>query len=324
MNQIKDIYTIILIVFVACFALSLNSCSSSMKCEIYGKNGTKIYNADGIYLGRIDGSGKANIKLPRDHRYDLLYAEETDDAPRIPIGLNYDKRGNQEALMGMLATIGAVPTLGISAYAASKYFSYLDVKDQLKLNKRQSSNSDLSQMIYSSSRPVDEIKALPEKQHKHGNKSNKKLTEIPWINKDGCINTIVSVNAESNLDNEPRNLKIGDNLKIAFLFFNADNHNNSYSTSNPIIKISGTLNDGDFNYIIALNNNFKKVDDGYLTTCKNDNSPVKIIQKNASQSALTFSTSYGICLNFLFANDSFETDNDVDYGSLTFQMLQGL
>lgn len=296
--------------------LGLHSCSSVMKCDVYGHPGTKIYKYDGTYVGTINHSGKAELKLSRKQKYDLLYAKESDDSPIIPIGLNYDKRANNEVGLGLLAVIGAPFTIGLSAWQYDQYIKdNEDVKDQLKLCKQQSSNTDLTKLVYSSSNPLDEIKALPVKQHKHGKHGKTKDIAIPWINKDGSITKVTSVESHIALiDEKPRSLSIGEDLRITFSFFEDNSVEESgYTSMDPTIKLSGTLNgDSNFKYRIKLNGLFRKdKDGGYSAKNKENNTVVRIIPKSPSQATLSFDYQM-LSLDLIFDIDSFEEEPDIN------------
>lgn len=315
MRRSRYINNLIQFLIVIFSTFYLNSCSSVLTCEVQGKPGTEIYRLNGNYLGIIDGSGKTKIRLPRNYRHDMIYAKETRNSPIIPIGLNYSKRANMEFLAGTASLIAVPVTFGLSVYGMSKYYDYADVKDLLKLNKQQNSNTDLTKLIYSSPNPIDEIKNLPVRQHKHGKKSNKKNTETSWINKNGSIKKISK--AYVDLIGDKKDIKISDDLKIEFSFFeDFDNKMLDKSYFPPTILFSGTINNEKFNYTINLKETFKEEESGYLAINKKDNSPVKIISLSPDQSLLSFEYQTFL-FNFVFDINSFEAgDNTYDKNSV--------
>lgn len=326
--------------------LGFNSCSSVMKCDIYGKTGTKIYQTNGDWIGTIDNSGKAQIKLSRKKKYDFFYAQESEGSPIIPIGLNYNKRSNQEFLGGLLSIICLPVTVGISVYKCEQYFTQNeDVKDQLKLLKRQNSNTDLSKLIYNSSDPIEEIKALPPKQHKKGKQEkqvkgiNHKNFEIPWINKDGCITKVLACYVGDELGSKSKKYKmnIGEDFKIAFSHFEKDESDvgkddgekdvfSILSFSNPTINFSGTLEGSpDFDFTIELKNIFK--DDGkngYMTRINENDSIVLISRESSSHAGIFFHLDNETNITFIFDVNSFEEEENTITRYDVLNMFQNL
>lgn len=136
----------------------VSSCSSTMKCTVYGSPGTEIYYPNGNYIATIPPMGKCKIKLERS-RTDLLLTRQSEGSPMIPMGLDYNRRKNIWFVETMNALF-IVPTVCLSTLAYLDYVDKGDVACEVALRSRQQVNSDLNNLVTASSNPIDEIRNM--------------------------------------------------------------------------------------------------------------------------------------------------------------------
>lgn len=290
--------------------VSSSGCSSKMKCMVYGKPGTTIYNSFNEKVGQIGSSGSGEVILDRNRRQDLLYARDNETSNIFPIGLDYDKRHNEfrEAMLGIFL----FPTAGLAGIGYLNYLYNDDVFDQLKLRKKQTTNQDLATIIYASSNPVDEIRALKPKEIKSGRtKESKANFSLPWINKEGEITELTTISIITDRGKKPQSF----NGSLRFYYLE-DN-------TNPMIRIKGALQNGsELNYPIALATQFKKDKEGYSAKEKDSNAVIKIVPLKDGSAALSFYMDK-VNVEIAFNSDSFkETKTELE-GADLFELLFG-
>lgn len=288
------------IILTSVILLNTTSCSSVMKCTVYGKPGTTIYMPNGTSLGEINSSGKVKIEIPRQNgRHDLLYAKESSNSPVIPMGLDYDKRNSNELKM-FLACLFIYPTLTISFWSTYNYINdNPDVEDKLKLHKIQNSNTDLAGLIYNSSSPYEEIKALDVKEHKSGNSRNSKASsknlDLSWLDMSGEISDVSSVTITNK----------GKDYQIPFsgtIFYDIETRD-----GRPIITISGVSGKEkqDISFKLNLASQFRKKGDSYVSKEEFDKTEIKIVPDGKGNAILSF-IEEGTEIKFHFDPNSFE------------------
>lgn len=301
--------------FISCFFLSAIiicscGCSSKMRSVIQGRPGTTIYDSFNNKVGYIGESGVGEIELNRRVRHDLLYARENATAPIIPIGLNYDKRHNEFRTTMTLITM--IPTIWITAYCYANYRDNYDANDDLKLNKRQTTNQDLASIIDNSSNPIEEIRSLKPKQKKTSrSKSPKNNFSLLWINKEGEISELKSICIVTTTMNKTQS------FAGSICFYQLDEN------TNPMIKIKGFLENGsELNYPIALIAPFRydKNSNSYVAKDKVNNSDIKISPSDDGTAVLSFYMN-GLNVKITFNPDSFKEDAFIPSKTDLFEML---
>ncbi len=242
-------------------------CSGTMKCVVNGQPGAAIYDSYDNIVGVIGPTGTGEVKLNRAQSHDLLYTMESDTSPKIPLGLNYGRRRNgfRQFMGGLCAPL----TFCYSILATVGYiYNNEDVSDELKLNKRQSSNTDLTSVIQNSSNPIDEIKAYKPKARKGATsiKSNNTSNTLSWINEEGEVSELKSISLATIIEENTQPFT----GTISFYYPDIANDNKLR------IRIQGILDGSEFKYSISLKTPFKKMNGGYEATEKETDSPIKI------------------------------------------------
>lgn len=256
-TYMKPIYSFIIL---ALTIFILSSCSSTMKCTVYGEPYTKIYTSKGDYLGEISSSGSTNLSINRKNRHDFLLSRQSSTSPLIPIGLDYSKRSM--GFRNFCTAFFSLPTLCIATVPYANYLDNLDVDDELKLNAKQSSNQDLEQLMLSSSKPVDEINRLTIKT-KSGNQNKKTSSIDPSLfNRTGEYSDLKSMSILK--DGEKLSLEITGTIFFDFTY-----------DSLPIISISAKSGDKlEYNYDIPLETPFYKKGTKLLSKDEDNNEVV--------------------------------------------------
>lgn len=285
----------ILIFTILAISVLLNSsCSSTMKCTVYGEPNTKIYTSSQGYLGEIPSSGSLKIAVNRQKkRHDFLLAKRSSESPLIPIGLDYSKRSN--TIRSIFAYLFFFPTFSTSWICYGNYcMDNYDVNDLLKLNSKQSSNQDLEQLILSSSKPVDEINRLTIKT-KSSNKNKKTSSIDPSLfNRTGEYSDLKSMSILK--DGEKLSLEITGTIFFDFTY-----------DSLPIISISAKSGDKlEYNYDIPLETPFYKKGTKLLSKDE-DNNEVVIESTGNDYYVITY-TANGALFNLEFNSKSFKEE----------------
>lgn len=285
--------------------LFTSSCSSTMKCSVYGAPNSKIYNGDGKYLGTISSNGKCDVKLSRYKRYDFLLTQEAPDTPLIPMGLDYKARHNQfRDFMGILFCI---PTIWISGYAWMKYGERADVQDALALRNKQYSNTNMSQLVMSSVNPIDEIRSIEPTAHKSGkskkasNESSEKSKNESMINKTGEITVLKSFSIINPM-NDKEVGKYDVTGTIRFIDFGQD-------SKNPVCCVNFKYKGQNTIYLI-LKTRFKKKGKDYIAE-SDENGKVTISFINNKEATISFWKDMGI-FKFRFDPNSFKKEDEKD------------
>lgn len=275
-NRLLKLLCCLLIVAIG---VTTTGCSHNLNMTLYGTPNSKVFDSKGEYIGQIASNGVMNVSLNRYESYDLLFTQNTDGDPLIPVGLDYSKRNSlfREIMVGILF----FPTVGISAWAEYVYCERMDVGDGLKLDRPQYANTGFIQAIDMSPNPIDEIRALTPRAHKSGapagGASRQPAVSTDWINKTGRVSEIISFASESRLFGGKKSSAATGSILFGF-------------SDSRAILVKAELNGNEFKKMIVLKDNFKKKGNVWTTT-DNDGMDVEISFDSDGNACLKFSVS---------------------------------